>query len=126
MNVVSKSPGIRFEDTTGTIWSTGWAQPPKAEPASLLESEIKPDELRLYTAPNEHRNFLDCVKSRKPCYAPAETGHRTISIAHIGNIAMRLGRKLKWDPLNERFIGDAEANTMLDRPRRDPWQLPKV
>ena len=74
------------------IWNEGWAQPPKAEPASILESEIKPNEQHLYTAPNEHRNFLDCVKSRKPCYAPFEVGHRTITIAHIGNIAMLLGR----------------------------------
>lgn len=126
LNVVSHRPGIIFEGTEGKLWNEGWAQPPKAEPASILTSEIKPNELHLYTAPNEHRNFLDCVRSRKPCYAPAETGHRTISIAHLGNIAMLLGRKLKWDPAKEGFIGDTEANQMLDRPRRDPWQLPKV
>ncbi len=123
LNVVSQHPAIRFEGTEGAIWNDGWAAKPQAEPASILDSEIKPDELHLYTAPNEHRNFLDCVKSRRPCYAPAEIGHRTISIAHIGNIAMRLGRKLKWDPAKEQFIGDDEANKMLDRPRRSPWHL---
>lgn len=126
LNVVSKSPGIRFEGTEGTLWSSGWAQPARSEPASILESPSKPEDLRLYTAPTEHRNFLDCVKSRKPCYAPAEVGHRTITIAHLGNIAMLLGRKLRWDPAVERFPDDAEANKMLDRPRRDPWQLPRV
>ncbi len=126
LNVVSNRPGILFEGTEGKIWNEGWAAPPKAEPASILESEIKPNEQHFYTAPNEHRNFLDCVKSRRPCYAPFETGHRTITLAHIGNIAMLLGRKLKWDPAKERFIGDDEANEMLDRKRRDPWQLPKV
>jgi predicted dehydrogenase len=124
LNVVSHRPGIVFEGTEGKIWNEGWASAPKAEPGSILTSELKPDELDLYTAPNEHRNFLDCVKSRQPCYAPAEIGHRTISIAHIGNIAMLLERKLKWDPSKEQFDGDDEANKMLDYPRRDPWQLP--
>jgi len=126
LNIVSKTPGIFFEGTEGRIWSSGWAQPPQADPPQLLDSPIRPDEVHLYTAPNEHRNFLDCVKSRQPCYAPAEIGHRTITIAHIGNIALLLGRKLRWDPAREQFIDDAAANQMLDRPRRDPWQLPKV
>lgn len=126
LTIVSNRPGIRFEGMDGWIANEGWAAKPKAEPASILDSEIKPDELHLYTAPNEHRNFLDCVKSRKPCYAPAEVGHRTITIAHIGNIAMMLGRKLKWDPQKEQFINDDTANKMLDRPRRKPWDLPSV
>ena len=123
LNVVSQRPGIVFEGTEGKIWNEGWAAPPKAEPESLLSSEIKSNELHLYTAANEHRNFLDCVKSRQPCYAPAEIGHRTISIAHIGNIAMLLGRKLTWDPEKEHFPKDDEANRMLSRPMRAPWHL---
>ncbi len=126
MNIVSNRPGIRFEGTDGWIGNEGWAAKPKAEPASILESQIGENELHLYTAPDEHRNFLDCVKSRKQCYAPAEIGHRTITIAHIGNIAMMLGRKLKWDPVKEQFIGDETANQMLDRPRRKPWTLPEI
>ena len=74
----------------------------------------------------EHRNFLDCVKSRKPCYAPAETGHRTITIAHIGNIAMLLGRKLRWNPEAERFVDDAEADAMLTRKQREPWTIANI
>ena len=74
----------------------------------------------------EHRNFVDCVKSRKPCYAPAETGHRTITIAHIGNIAMLLGRKLKWNPEKERFVDDAEADKMLSRTQREPWTIANI
>jgi hypothetical protein len=74
----------------------------------------------------EHRNFVDCVKSRQPCYAPAETGHRTATIAHLGNIAMLLGRKLRWDPATERFREDEEANRMLSRPQREPWTMANV
>ncbi len=66
------------------------------------------------------------MKSRKPCYAPAEVGHRTITIAHLGNIAMKLGRKLRWNPDEERFVGDDSANAMRSRPMRAPWELPRV
>ncbi len=126
LNIVSNRPGIRFEGTDGWIGNEGWAAKPKSEPASILESKIGENEIHLYTAPDEHRNFLDCVKSRKQCYAPAEIGHRTITIAHIGNIAMMLGRKLRWNPAKEQFINDDTANQMLDRARRKPWQLPEI
>src|SRR5216117_3060830 len=55
--------------------------------------------------------------------APCEVAHRSISIAHLGNIAMQLGRDLKWDPRKERFVSDAEANKMLSRPYCAPWKL---
>ncbi len=124
LNVSSSEPGIRFEGTDGWIESSGWTAPLKASPETILDSKIGPDEVHLYTCPGgEQRNFLDCVKSRNECYAPFEVGHRTITIAHIGNIAMRLGRKLKWDPEKERFVNDAEADKMLSRTMRAPWTL---
>jgi predicted dehydrogenase len=124
MNVSSSQPGIRFEGSEGWIESKGWRGPLEASPKTILDSKIGPNEIHLYTEPGgEQRNFLDCVKSRKPCYAPAEVGHRTITIAHIGHISMRLGRKLKWNPSKERFVGDDAANAMLSRPMRKPWTL---
>ncbi len=66
------------------------------------------------------------MKSRKDPYFPVDIGHRVSTVCHLGNIAIKLGRKLNWDPKRERFAGDGAANKMLDRPRRDPWQLPKV
>jgi len=78
----------------------------------------------LFTCPGgEHRNFLDCVKSRKDPYFPAEIGHRCCSVAHLGNIAMDLGRKMKWDPQKEEFIGDATANRMRTTAMREPWGI---
>jgi len=71
----------------------------------------------------EHREFLDCVKSRRDTYAPAEVGHRTATVCHIGNISMLQGRKLRWDPDAERFINDDQANAMLSRVMRAPWHL---
>ncbi|MCX8035487.1 MAG: Gfo/Idh/MocA family oxidoreductase [Candidatus Sumerlaeia bacterium] len=124
LTVSASKPGIRFEGTDGWVGNSGWNQPLEAEPKSILDSKIEPNEIHLYKEPlGEQRNFLDCVKSRKPCYAPAEVGHRTITIAHIGHIAITLKRKLRWDPEKEQFIGDNEANAMLRRPMREPWTL---
>ena len=65
--------------------------------------------------------------SRKPTAAPVEVAHRSITICHLGNIAMRLGReKLRWDPRTEQIIGDDEAAKMLSRPYRAPWALPAI
>lgn len=120
----SDQPSIRFEGTDGWIESVGWGAPPKASSQEILESKIEDREIHLYTCPaGEQRNFLDCVKSRKDPYAPAEVGHRTITIAHLGNIAMLLGRKLRWDPKKERFVRDPGADWMLSRQMRWPWHL---
>jgi predicted dehydrogenase len=124
LKVSSSQPGIRFEGSDGWIVSPQWSAPLQAHPGSILDSKIGRDEIHLYTCPGgEQRNFLDCVKSRKQCYGEAEIGHRTVTIAHIGNIAMMLGRKLKWDPAREKFIGDPEADRMLSRAMRPPWKL---
>jgi hypothetical protein len=66
-------------------------------------------------------NFFDCVRTRKPPICEAEIGHRSVSLCHLGVIAIRLGRKLPWDPAKEAFVGDREANTYLSREMRKPW-----
>jgi predicted dehydrogenase len=122
--VTSGTPSLRFEGTEGWIGNRGWRAPLEANPKSILDSVIGPNENHLYTCPSgEQRNFLDCVKSRKECYFPPEIGQRCFTIAHIGNISMLLGRKLKWDPDKEQFTGDEEANRMLSRSMRSPWRL---
>lgn len=137
MNVSSKQPGIIFEGSEGWIGFEGWRAPLKASDKKLLDSEIKESEWHAYRPSEivkrtdfglggEHRNFVDCVKSRQRCYAPAETGHRTISVAHIGNIAIQLNRKLKWNPDKEQFVGDDEANALLSRKQREPWTIGNI
>ena len=122
--VDSGTPSLRFEGSDGWIGNRGWRAPLQAQPASILDSVIGPNEIHLFTCPQgEQRNFLDCVKSRQECYFPPEIGQRCFTIAHIGNIAMILGRKLKWDPEKERFVNDDEANRMLGRAMRSPWHL---
>lgn len=137
MNVVSRGPGLRCEGSEGWIGFDGWRAPLQASRPELLSDEAGQKLPRLYRPSEivsrtdhyrggEHRNFLDGVKSRKPCYSPVETGHRTASVAHLGNIAMQLGRKLQWDPQAERFVNDEQANARLSRPQRAPWTLEQV
>ena len=122
--VTSGTPSLRFEGSEGWIGNRGWRGKLQAEPVSILNSVIGPNEIHLYTCKGgEQRNFLDCVKSRKDCYFPPEIGQRCFTIAHIGNISMRLGRKLRWNPEKERFINDEQANRMLSRAMRSPWKL---
>jgi len=122
--VNSGTLSIRFEGSEGWIGNHGWRGKLRSEPASIADSVIRPDEVHLYTCrAGEQRNFLDCVRSRKQCYFPPEKGQRCFAIAHIGNISILLGRKLKWNPDKEQFVNDEQANKMLSRSMRSPWHL---
>ena len=123
MQVMSGGTSIGFEGTEGWIQCLGWRGDLEASKKSVLDVKIGGDELELYTAVSEHRNFIDCVKSRKATFVPVEVGHRTASALHMGNIAMSLGRKVNWNPKREEFIQDDEANAMRSRESRDPWKL---
>ncbi|HEV3386993.1 MAG TPA: Gfo/Idh/MocA family oxidoreductase [Gemmata sp.] len=117
--------GVVWEGTEGSVWADRGRH--DANPKSILDSKIGDDGVQLYKSDNHYRNFIDCVISRKETAAPVEVAHRSITICHLGNIAMRLGReKLKWDPEKEQIVDDAEAAKMLSRPYRDPWKLPEI
>jgi predicted dehydrogenase len=118
------NPSIKFVGTDGWVGNTGWRGRLEASSDEIRNSVIGDDEIRLYTNPaGEHRDFLDCVKSRKDPYFPVDIGHRVSTVCHLANIAIRLGRKLKWDPDQEIFPSDDEANAMMSRPMRSPWKL---
>jgi predicted dehydrogenase len=118
------NPSIKFIGADGWVGNNGWRAKLEASSDEILNATFGPNDLRLYTNPaGEHRDFLDCVKSRKDPYFPVDIGHRVSTVCHLGNIAVKLGRKLKWDPDAERFVGDNEANAMLSRPMRAPWKL---
>ena len=96
----------------------------ETEPKSLVRSVIGADEIHLAASPGgHHRNFLDCVKTRRKTVCPIESSVRTDTACHLTDIAIRLKRKLFWDPEVEEFINDPEANRMLTRPMRGPWHL---
>ncbi len=110
----TESPYVRFEGDEGWIQAHFGRGRVKAEPASVLESEIGPDELR-FRLKSEKEDFIDCVKTRGRTLEDAEVGHRTTSLCHLGHIAIRLGRKLRWDPKAERFADDDEADSWIDK-----------
>jgi len=118
MVVTSSGGGVRF------IGSDGWVDlEGGTEPAGLARSVIGPDEIHLYESASQHGNFVECVVSRKPTAAPVEVAHRSITPSHLGNIAMLLGRKLRWDPEKETFLDDPQADAMRSRPYRSPWRV---
>lgn len=112
--------GVRFLGTDGWVYVTRGKI--EAEPEALLKSVIGPEEIHLYESNSHRATFLRCVRERSETVAPAEVGHRSATMGHIGNIAMLLGRELNWDPETEQF-NDAEANRMLNRAMRGPWSL---
>ncbi len=77
-----------------------------------------------YVARPHLQNWLDCMDSRRAPNAPVEIGHRTVTVCHLINIARELNRALRWDPLQESFPHDAEANQRLARDRREGFELP--
>ncbi len=116
------TPVIRFEGSEGWL-QVKYPNEIETQPESLLQWQPGPSDLALPYKTSEKRDFLDAVKSRGRTQGDAEVGHRITSLAHLGLLAIDLGRKLKWDPAKEQVIGDAEANRRLQRkPWRDPWE----
>jgi predicted dehydrogenase len=113
--------GITFFGSEGWVScdrSRVCASDPKLVDAPLKETDARPP----YT--NDHaRNFLQAVRERTPAISPFEAAIRSDAISHMCDISIRLGRALEWDPRAETFVGDDEANALLDRPLREPWDL---
>ncbi len=122
MVVSDKFPnGVRFEGTEGWVFVRRGGI--EAEPKVLLTETFGEKDVRLEASENHFRNFIDCVRSRKECVAPCEQAHRSITVAHLGNIAMLLRQDLRWDPAREQVLGNPAAQWMLNRPSRAPWRL---
>ena len=97
-----------------------------SNPGELAKTPIGDDEIHLTRSSDHMQNWLDCIKNREKPIADAETGHRSSTVCHLGNIARWVGRRLRWDPVAERFPEDEDANQFLDRPRRAPYELPET
>jgi myo-inositol 2-dehydrogenase / D-chiro-inositol 1-dehydrogenase len=131
--------GIRFEGDGGWIFvSRGGAQTTASDPATaygkaleasdpqILSSKIGPDETHLYRSDDHHGNWLTSIQTRKPAVTTPEEAHRSTSACILCWIAMKLGRKLTWDPVKEVFIGDDQANSMRSRPQRSPYGIDRL
>lgn len=126
LNVKSGGTSIHFYGSEGWCGSKSWDSGLEANNKSIVKDPIPKDGLHLYTCKGgEHRNFLDCVKSRNEPYFPAEIGHRCATLCHLGNISMRLNQNLQWNPKTEKIANSKEASSMLSRKMRKPWDLQK-
>ncbi len=115
--------GVRFEGTDGWIFVHIHGARTEAEPESLLQSVIGPDEIHLHESTDHRVDFLRAVRTRGQTVAPAEAGHRTATFCHLGNMALLLERELTWDLEKEQFVNDSQADRMVWRPMRSPWHL---
>lgn len=115
---VTRSGAVTPSDPSGPQIDPLQASDPK-----ILTSVIGAGEAQLYKAPEQHRNWLDAIRTGVPVSASAEVGHRGCSTCLLHWIAMKTGRRLRWDPVAERFIGDDAANAMLSRPQRAKWAI---
>ena len=114
--------GTKWIGTDGWVWVDRGAYD-----ASNVEwfAQIPEDKykVKLYKSDNHQRNFIECVKSRKPTITPVETAHHSALPGHLGLIAMLVGRKIKWDPAKEIILNDPGASALMTRPYRDPWKM---
>lgn len=128
--------GLKFEGSEGWLFvaihgGALTASNPQLLPAHVREGkpvgvdDAVPDDfkIRLGRSPGHHRNFIDCVISRQEPMATAEIGHRTATICHLNNIAMRVGKTIKWDPTDEAMIDNPEAGQLLAPKMRVPWTV---
>jgi len=126
---ISYPLGTEWHEVCGTKWfgENGWVCVTRggidAEPKSLLREKFGPNEQLLFESPGHWRNFIDCVKSRRTTISPCEVAHRSVTPGHLGQIAMLLGRKLRFNPETEEIIDDPTASRLLGTAMRSQWHL---
>jgi len=123
--------GVTLEGTGGRIFVTRMKI--EASDPEILKMPVAGTDTRAYDERNRneeipgtdehHDNWFDCIRTRQRSAADIEAGHRSATVCHLGNISMRLGRALQWDPETEEFPGDPTANLLKGKPFRAPWRL---
>ena len=113
--------GVTFEGEHGNLYVTRSKIECDQNP-DILKAEI-PEKYRVTVSDNHFQNWVDCIKSREKPIADVAIGHRSATVCHLGNMAVRTGRKILWNAEREQVQGDDEAQAMLSRPYREPWEL---
>jgi predicted dehydrogenase len=114
--------GATFEGEKGIIHVTRGKI--ESTPEDILTQPLDDTCVKLYASSDHHQNWLDCIKSRKDPICNVDIGHHSATVCHLGNIAVRTGKKVTWDPKKQNIIGDAELAKWVNRPYRAPWKLP--
>jgi len=118
-----------YEAKRGVTWygDEGWVWVDRsgidAQPRSVLMSRIRPGEIRFERSTNHHRQFLECVKSRRKTLSPPEVALRSATPGYLGLISILTGTKVRWDPEKQRILGNPAAERLLARPMRGPWHI---
>ena len=119
-----------YDDTQlGTKWigDGGWLWVDRngmdAEPKSILTSKIGPNDVQLPRSRGHQAQFIECVKTRRATLTPADVALRSATPGYLGLISMRIGRRIRWDPVKQKIVGDLEAARLMERPMRNPWHL---
>ncbi|MCC6493626.1 MAG: Gfo/Idh/MocA family oxidoreductase [Pirellulales bacterium] len=115
-----KYHGVQFEGPEGWLYVTRGDKLEASDP-DLISAPLPSGAERLYASDDHMANFFESVASRKPPICPVQIGHRSVSCCHVGVIALRLGRKVHWDPDAEQFADDAEANKYVAREQRQEY-----
>ena len=114
-------------DKTTFVGEEGWVAASRAgiqaHPGTLLDVVIKPGEIHLLQNTNHYQDFVNCVASRRMPSSPIDSAVQSDFVSHLSDIAIRTGRRIRWDPAQEDIIGDGMASAMLLRPMRSPWCL---
>ena len=116
--------GVKFEGSEGWIFVTRGKI--EASQQELLDTPLTTKTAELYVSTDHMGNFFDSMRSRKAPICDAEIGHRSASVCHLGVLAIRLGRKLNWNPEKEEFVDDKEANTYIAREQREPFSYAMI
>ena len=112
---------VMFEGSEGTIEiSRGFFE---SDPKNLVKKKLKSGDVHLYKSENHYKDWIQSIRSRKAPICDVETGHRTATICHLGNIAYQLKRPLQWDPEKEKFINDSKANKLRTKKMRKPYKV---
>ncbi|MEJ7588844.1 MAG: Gfo/Idh/MocA family oxidoreductase [Ferruginibacter sp.] len=113
--------GVRFNGTKGSLdVSRSFLD---SKPGSIAKNNIKVNEKHLYESNDHHVDWLEAIRKNTVPVCDVETGHRTSSVCCLANIAYWLNRPLEWDPQEEKFYNDLEADKLLKAPLREPWTL---
>jgi len=116
-----KANGVLFTGTKGEVETNRGHL--RTVPENLVNQKLGPNEIHLYECRNHYTDWLDAIRKRSKPICDIEIGCRSVSVCHLGNIAYKLGRPLKWDPKREVFVGDSGANRLLSLAMRSPWHL---